>query len=177
MGFGKDGMGVIVHEQTNVTLGALAALDLAIATSGVSLDKDFRILKTECVATLTAVTSLEGAGLLLYMAQGELTDALIEENIEQNGPLSPGDRDQIEIADRWVKRVAVSSNDTVNNTERSMLNGYGGPMITFTPRWTFRRRRTAADGGWNWAVYNNGATLTTGTICRILATHYGVWVD
>ncbi len=87
-----------------------------------------------------------------------------------------GDQDREEIASRWVRRVAVSSNDTVNNTERAMLNENGGALITLNPRWTFRRRRIATEGGWNWGIYNSGVTLTTGTTVRILATHYGVWV-
>ncbi len=176
MGFGKDGKGVIVHEQTVITLAGLAGQDLALANSAVVLDHDFRILKTELTAVLTGITSLEGAGLILYMAEAELTAAQIEANIELNGPIAPRDTDAMEIASRWVRRVAVSGNDTVNNTERAMYNDKGGAIITVTPRWTFHRRRTATDGGWNWSIYNDGVTLTTGAVCRILATHFGVWV-
>ncbi len=176
MGFGKDGKGVIVHEKTDITLAALAAQDYVQNDSGVVLDSDFRILKTELTATLTEITSLEGAGLILYMTAGELTAALVEANIELNGPLDPSDQDAEEIASRWVRRVATSPNDTVNNTERMMQNEYGGSILKTNPRWTFRRRRTGIEGGWNWGVYNDGVTLTTGATCRILATHYGVWV-
>ncbi len=176
MGFGKDGKGAIVKENTSFSLGALAGQDLILANSGVTLDESFRILKTELTATLTELTSLEGAGLMLYMGAGDLTEPSTEANIEQNGPVSRGDPAAEEVASRWVRLVAVSPNDTVNNTERSMLNERGGAIITVKPRWTFSRRRTAVDGGWNWGVYNNGVTITTGATCRILATHYGVWV-
>ncbi len=176
MGFGKDGKGAIVKEQTVIPLGALAAQDMAGISSAVQLDMDFRILRSDIVAVLTAITSLEGAGLILYMIEGDLDNALAEANIEQNGPLRMGDKDKEEIASRWVRRVAVSPNDTVNNVERAMLNKYGGPLLDIEPRWTFRRGRTATEGGWNWGIYNDGATLTTGAQCRITATHYGVWV-
>ncbi len=176
MGFGKDGKGAIVKEQDSFALGALAGQALVGNASNVSLDMDFRILRSDIMATLTGITSLEGAGLVLYMAEGDLTDAQTEENIEQNGPVRLGAQVEEEIASRWVRRVAVSPGDMVNNTERSMLNKYGGPLLSMEPRWTFRRARTAAEGGWRWAVYNDGVTLTSGTSLRILATHYGVWV-
>ncbi len=176
MGFGKDGKGAIVKEQTTFALGALAGQALLGASSGVLLDSDFRILKSEITATLTGITSLEGAGLILYMSEGELSDALVEANIELDGPVSMGDKSQEEIASRWVRRIGTSPNATVNETERMMVNEYGGSLLKLNPRWTFRRRRTTTEGGWNWNVYNDGVTLTSGTICRILATHYGVWV-
>ena len=176
MGFGKDGKGAIIKEDTSFTLGALAAQDVLATDSNVALDKDFRILKTELSAILTGVTSLEGAGLLLYMTEGDLTAAEIEENIELNGPVTDGDQEGQERASRWVRRVAVSSDDTVNNTERSMRGEGNSPLISLNPRWTFRRRRTSTEGGWNWAIYNDGVVLTTGTTVRVKATHYGVWV-
>ncbi len=176
MGFGKDGKGVIVHEQTVITLAALAAQDYVQNNSGTGMDADFRILKTEATATLVGITSLEGAGLSLYMTEGELTAALVEANIELLGPVSGGDADRREIASRWVRRVGTSPNQTVNLTERMFLNKYGGSLLETNPRWTFRRRRAVDDGGWNWGIYNDGATLTTGATCNITATHYGVWV-
>ncbi len=176
MGFGKDGKGVIVKEQESFALGGLAGQDLILSDSPILLDADFRILKTELTATLTGITSLEGIGLNLYMSEGELTEAQVEANIELNGPLRMGDKDAEEIASRWVRRIGATNAPTVNETERMFVNEYGGPLISYTPRWTFRRARTATSGGWNWAVYNNGVTITTGATCRILATHYGVWV-
>ncbi len=176
MGFGKDGRGVIVHERTDVTLAGLAGQDMALQGSNVALDEDFRILKTELTATMRGVTSLEGAGLILYMIEGDVDAASAEANVELNGPVSRGDPAAEEIASRWVRRVATSPNNVVNATERMFLNEHGGSLINFKPRWTFIRRRTAAEGGWNWGVYNDGVTLTTGTVVAILATHYGVWV-
>ncbi len=176
MGFGKDGKGAIVKEQTNLTIAALAGQDYVAVNSNVQLDMDFRILKSEITAVLTEITSLEGAGLILYMAEGDLDAALVEANIEQSGPTRLGQQAEEEVASRWVRRVAMSPNDTVNNTERAMLNEHGGALLTLNPRWTFRRARSATDGGWNWGIYNSGVTLTTGATCRIICTHYGVWV-
>ncbi len=176
MGFGKDGKGAIVKEQVTITLAGLAGQDFVAATSGVVLDMDFRILKSEITAVITNITSLEGIGLILYMFEGSLSAAEAEINIEQNGPLRLGLQAEEEIASRWVRRVAIAGAPTVNETERLMLNENGGGLLKLTPRWTFRRGRTGADGGWNWGVYNDGVTLTTGAVVRLLCTHYGVWV-
>ncbi len=176
MGFGKDGKGAIVKEQTTLTLGALAGQALAVTSSAVLLDEDFRILRSDITAVITGVTSLEGVGLILYLTEGSLASADIEANIEQNGPLRLGDQDLEEIASRWVRRVGITAGPTVNETERVFKNKYGGALLNIEPRWTFRRGRTANNGGWNWAVYNDGVTLTSGATARVLATHYGVWV-
>lgn len=73
MGFGKDGKGAIIHEQDFFALAGLAGQALITSDGSVLLDNDFRILKTELTAVLTGATSLEGAGLLLYMHEGDLT--------------------------------------------------------------------------------------------------------
>ncbi len=177
MGFGKDGKGAIVKEQTTISLGALAAQDVTIANSAVQLDEDFRILKSEITGVIRAMTSLEGQGLILYMTEGDLDATQIEGNIEQNGPLRQGAQIEEEIASRWVRRVGITMGPTVNETERVFKNKYAGGLLEINPRWTFRRGRTATEGGWNWAVYNDGATLTSGGVVQLLATHYGVWVS
>ncbi len=60
MGFGKDGKGAIVKEQTTFALLALASRDAVGADSAVQLDMDFRILRSDITAVLVGVTSLEG---------------------------------------------------------------------------------------------------------------------
>ncbi len=175
MGFGKDGKGVIVKEQTSITLGALSVGAAALVNSGVALDEDLRILKSEFTCVINGLTASEGNGLALYMTQGELDAALVEANIELSGPVSPGDRSGIEVAERWVRKVGMTRGNEVS-TEHVLTNESGGPLLHWTPRWTFRRRRTSTEGGWNWAIYNDGASLTTGATARITGTHYGVWV-
>ncbi len=178
MGFGKDGKGAILREDTTITLAALAADDVVLGSSSLSLDGDFRILKSEIIANIRGLTGGEGAALILYMANGDLNAASIEATIEQNGPQARNDRDRQEIAERWVRRIGITGeqSSTVVST-RLFRNEHNGGLLELKPRWTFVRRRTAADGGWSWAIYNNGVTLTTGATVHLLATHYGVWVD
>ncbi len=176
MGFGKDGKGAIVKEHSSVTLAALAANSTVTNDSDVLLDADFRILRSDVTAVIQGITTLEGNGLILYMAEGDLTAAEQEVNIELDGPRRPGEQVAEEQASRWVRRVGIIvGSDTP--TERVFTNKYGGGLLDIEPRWTFRRGRTAGNGGWNWSVYNSGATLTTGAIVDIVGTHYGVWVS
>ncbi len=173
MGFGKDGKGIMIREDQTITLGALAD-QAAVLINAVQLDEDFRILKTEIVATLKGLTQGEGSGLILLLTEGLLTVAQVEGVMELNGPLAPRDTAAMEIASRWVRTCGVTSHEV--SEEANFHSKYDGPMLEVTPRWTFQRRRTATEGGWNWVVYNNGKLLTTGATVQIKATHYGVWV-
>ncbi len=175
MGFGKDGKGAIIKERTQVTLGALASGDFAQADSLVLLDMDFRSLKSDVTAVVRGITASEGNGMILYMVQGILTAAEAEASIEQNGPIRMGERIEEEVAERWVRRLGITQG-VATGTERVFLNEAGGGLLSLKPRWTFRRGRTATEGGWNWGVYNAGETITTGAVVDLIATHYGVWV-
>ncbi len=174
MGFGKDGKGAIVKEQTSLALAGLAGQDFVAATSGVVLDMDFRILKTDVTAVARGLTSGEGGGLILYLFEGDLSAAEAEVNIEQNGPVRLGKQIEEELASRWIRRVGILDNGV--ETERIFRDNSNSGLMEIKPRWTFRRGRTGADGGWNWGVYNSGVTVTTGIILDIVCTHYGVWV-
>ncbi len=176
MGFGKDGKGAIVKEQLAFTLGALAGQAPQLANSSVILDSDFRILKSIVTGVITGLTGSEGNGLLLYLTQGDLSVGEVEANIELNGPLRMGDREPMEVSERWV-RLLGAINVAASATEIMFRNENNGPILKINPRWTFRRGRTGTEGGWNWVVYNDGVSITTGSTCRILATHYGVWVN
>ncbi len=177
MGFGKDGKGAIVKEQTNLSLGALAGQDTVLASSSVVLDADFRILKSEITCVLRGMTSLEGQGLKLYMTNGSLSSTEVEESIEQNGPLRRGDPVAEAIAERWVRQVGITVGPTVNETERVFRGEGNSGLMTIKPRWTFQRGRTGSEGGWNWVIYNSGVSITAGGSGDLVATHYGVWLD
>ncbi len=177
MGFGKDNKGAIVKEKTTLALVGLVADDLVTVDSAVVLDMDLRILRSDITAVIRAGTATEGVGLILYMAEGVLAATTQEANIEQNGPLRRGDQIGEEVASRWVRRVGIVTTPIGSDTDGLFRNKYDGGLLDLTPRWTFQRARTGTEGGWNWSVYNSGATITTGATVDILATHYGVWVE
>ncbi len=172
MGFGKDGKGAIIREVVDLSVGALAGRAAVLAPSSVALVEDFRILKTELFATVVGLDAGEGEGLLLGMANGNLTAAEIEASIETQGPLGPSDRILQESAERqfhilgeFRHIVAVTDLVFIGKSEWS-----AGVKDIF--RWTY----TDTDG-WTYFLYlNSPASIATGWNLAIQATHYGVWL-
>ncbi len=167
----KDSELAIIKEQTSFTLGALVAKDL-VAGSGPVLAAGFRIVKTVWVATITGLTSNEGVGLVLGIANGDLSASLIEASLEAGGPKFRGDRDFEELANRFTKMLGMTQATLVSGVETAIIGPEGGSPSESILRWSFPLGTT----GWKWFLYNLGGTLTTGASLNLLATHYGVWL-
>ncbi len=172
MGFGKDGTGVIITEKRLQALLTLAQdTGLIIGTKVATLER-FRMLKSHVVATMRAVTSGEGGGYLLYLADGDLTLTEIELAIESTGPVGPNDRVAQDIAERPVFLVGATNPNSNSVLEQPFFDiETGAPVITVKPRWTFARTKS-----WNWVLYNNGQAPTTGSVVAIQVKNFGVWV-
>ena len=173
MGFGKNNTGVIIREQATQALGTLAAnTALIIATGDLTITEDFRMLKSEIVAHLDALTSTEGDGLLLGIANGELTIAEIAETLQTDGPADFSDREGTERAERFVKVISQFEQSDQTKTNGIFRNENGGPIIVIKPRWSFSNTN-----GWNFFLYNDGANaFSTGAVVRLIMTHFGVWI-
>ncbi len=169
MGFGKDGMGVILNESRTQALGALAAsVGIFIGTAAVTLER-FRIIKSEVIAMIIGLTAGEGSGLYLYLVDGDLSLAEAEQAIEQTGPLGPNDAPAAEVALRYVKLFGNTDHEIA--TEAVIHNQTGGGQMSETIRWTFARTKA-----WNWMIYNQGVAITTGATVKIKSKNFGVWV-
>ncbi len=172
MGFGKDGKGVIIREFRSQALGALAGTSGIIIGTKLNILERFRMLKSEVVATIVAMTTAEGAGLGLYLVSGDLSLAEFEASVElTTGPLGPNDSVPAAIAERWSMVAGVMNQPVAGAGENQILNEHGGGLMSINPRWTFARTKS-----WNWIVYNHGTTLTTGATVKLFAKDFGVWV-
>ncbi len=169
MGFGKDGKGVIINEKRNQALGALAAdAGIFIGTKLATLER-YRMLKSMINCTVIALTGSEGAGLTLYLADGDLSLSEVEAAIEQNGVLGPNDDNKL-LVERWTLLTGVF--DEAPGPVKQIHDAHtNGPLCVAKPRWTFARTKS-----WNWVIYNHGATITTGATVKIMAKSFGVWV-
>ncbi len=171
MGFGKDGKGAMIRENNSLSIGTLAAADL-ISMASIAVTEDFRILKTEVMAHVEGLTAGEGIGLILGIADAELTDAEIEEALEVNGPLDRNDRLNFERVTRPVWPIAALEIVDSGGLAQRFIGLNGGPTIEWKKRWTF-----SSPEGFEFWLYNDAGTpLTTGATLKVLATHYGVWV-
>ncbi len=170
MGFGKDGKGVILRQV--VDAAALGTIDrgttILLGTAPGILER-FRIIKSEVYATVIGLTSGEGSGLFLGLADGDYAIAEVDAAIENTGPLGPNDAIAAELAERWTTILGATDGET--GTERVFENKMGGHLMEETIRWTFARTKA-----WNFFVHNLGAQLTTGATVSIRAKHFGVWV-
>ena len=168
MGFGKNNTGAIVREHQTQALGALGA-DTVIKIGGVSITEDFRILKSIVAAHCTGLTDREGAGLLLGIANGELSVTEIKECLEADGPVDRNDALGSEHAERQAHIVGqLDFQDAIAGVFKGEM---GGSPITDKFRWTY-----SDPEGWDWFIYNSGPILTTGGSATVVATNYGVWV-
>ncbi len=162
----------IIRETVLITLGTLGDVTAIKAAQAVAITDDFRIIKTLFTAFLTAVTTNEVFGFLLYLVNDDLTAQQISNAIVNDGPINSSDRDKIEAANRFVKLMGVSATERRSDTVIPILGPENQEMISHTVRWSFNK-----GVGWNWAVFNNtGSALTTGGLVKIVAQHYGVWI-
>ncbi len=172
MGFGKDGKGVIIVEQRSQAIGTLASnTGLIIGTKLATLER-FRMLKATVLCMIESHTAGELGDLRLYLADGNLNLAQIEEALESLGPLGPNDTVTADRVERAVFYVGSINGDMIPANEAVNFVGEGNqPMMTIKPRWTFARTKS-----WNWVVYHRGPAPTTGASVRIDVKSFGVWV-
>ncbi len=172
MGFGKDSSGVIIGESRNQLLGALAQGTGIIIGTKVGILERFRMLKSEIAATVEILTSQEGTGLQLYLVDGDLTLTEFDLSIETEGPVGPNDKVAASIVERFSTLVGACEVVDSSTTELMVKDKVSNsPVCIVKPRWTFARTKS-----WNWILYNNGPTLTTGANVRIKVKNFGVWV-
>ncbi len=169
MGFGKDGKGVIIRESKAQALGGLGAGVPILIGAQLAILERFRIISLEMTAVITGLTAGEGDGLWIGIADGVHNVTEIEAAIEANGPTGPNETGEEELAERYTKVLGTLEHEV--GTEAIFHNKQGGHIIEETIRWTFARTK-----GWDFFVYNQGATLTTGATVSIRAKVFGVWV-
>ncbi len=166
--------GVIIRERRSQSLSTLGSLTALIIGTKLANTISFRILKAELYAFISGLTSGEGDGLIIGLANGDLTVAEIKECIEAQGPLNPSDRVGNERAKRavWLLGSTDAEIDTNGFFDSDMENA-GQHKIVTKPRWTF------TEGvGWNWFLWNTGPSpLTTGATIEITSTNFGVWTN
>ncbi len=171
MGFGKNNTGVIIRDNSAIALSTLGGEAAIVVTTDVGWEEDFRLLKSEVYALVEGLTSGEGQGLVLGIADGELTAIEINECLQADGP---GDRNQNVQRERAERPVWIigGMGALIDQDIGRFLGREGGPLMEWKKRWTF-----SDPEGLEFFVYNqSGTALTTGATVRLDATHYGVWV-
>ncbi len=159
MGFGKDGKGVIIWD--NSSIGALSTLAgvTGIVAAGPVLTEGFRQLKSQIWPALTGLTNGEGVWFGIAAADMSLTnvEAAIESAVLTRGDVIANKNAQLPV---WPLHLFIGGDEQAVHLEMKL-------------GWTFPEE----SGGWQWWVYNPSAgALATGAGMRVVAKHFGVWV-
>ncbi len=172
MGFGKNNTGAILRSTETIALSTLAGNTAILFGSGITTVDAFRMLKSEVAAFVEGLTGGEGTGLLIGLAEGSLTVAQITACLVADGPVGRGDRDDQELAERWV-RIFGQLLPAAGSNDGAFIGKNGDAILEVKPRWTFSESE-----GWNFFIFNaGGIALQTGATARAVITTYGVWVD
>ncbi len=172
MGFGKDGRGVIIRETIDPTsLGAITT-GLAVLFNTLTMQENFRLLKSEVVAGITGGDAGEAEGVILGIANGELSATEVGGCLRSLGPVDRNDRLRQESAERQCHVIGVAVKAGIANTEVIFHDkNSNAPMCVDKFPWTY-----SDPEGWQFFVYNQGPAVATGSNLYLQATHYGVWV-
>ncbi len=139
-----------------VTLGALAAADLAVgAETGVVVDRYYAI-SGDLTASIDGLTAGEGP-IRVGVAHSDYTAQQIEDWIENSASWDEGDLPAQEITRRKIRELGTFGDGATNQ----VLND-GKPQ-----RIPLRMTLTEGDTLQSWAYNESSATLTTGSVVEI----------
>ncbi len=162
----------IIRSTESIALGSLANVTAIKLGSAVTLTEDFYLTATEVFCAVAALTAGEGEGLMLGIANGDLSVTEIQECLVVDGPVGLNDRVKTERAERFVKLFGAVGNSGPSSTSQVILGEHGGPMMKVNPKWLF----TSDQGGWDFFIWNAGIALTTGATARLTNIVYGRWI-
>ncbi len=149
------------------TLGSQVAI---LFGSDITIQEDFFLARADLFARIVGLTAGEGEGLMLGLANGELTTTEIVEAILVDGPSDLNDRVKQERAERAVWILAQADHGP-GDLDLSFKGENGGTKVIVKPKWIF-----SDPEGWNYFIYNSGSALTTGAVATMVTTQYGRWI-
>ncbi len=165
MGFGKDGKGAILRENFSITVADLADQAVIKASSQISLDEDFRLIKVEYLVSYEGHTSTD-LPIYVGVADNALSVTEIAECLNTQGPVDRNDF----AASETAMRPCWSFLQLDANAAGDLPDSGASDERVF--RWTFSNPE-----GWVWYAHNRaGVQLQTGTVIRGHAKYFGVWV-
>ncbi len=159
-----------INEVLTITLGALTVLDV-IGQGSIAVTQSGFVTSTTVMSQMLGLTSGEGTGLVLGVADGDLSDAEIEEAIEAQGPFFRGQTPQSEQSARMV-RILGPIGPQAHETPSTLLTHFEF-FDRYPTRISFSEDKAAM---LRWFIFNAGpASLTGGSTCRLVLMHNLRW--
>ncbi len=165
----------ILRSKESIALLTLAADTAITLGSGITITQNLFMTALECLGQIDGLTAGEGHGLLIGIANADLSVTEIQEALLVDGPVDLNDKVKAERASRFVKLfggVGTMGQQGASAQSLPLVGEHGGRLMKVNPKWLF----TAASGGFQMFIWNNGATLTTGAVVDIQNVFYGSWI-
>ncbi len=165
----NDGLDFSRYDFLTITLGALAANNLALVNGGTTLQEDLKALHCKYFMTYLPGSIADSEGpLLVGWCPGDMTDAEVEEALEA-AQVNPNDFPGNEHSNRPtfpLEVVMAFPTAAVDIGSKIVAQG------EFKPRW-----RITDGQGWRWWAYNfSPNALTDGGSIKIAAKWFGRWL-
>ncbi len=150
-------------------LGALASRT-SFMWSDLALEDELFIARSDIMISWKRPVVGDGEGPLIFgLADKGINNVLLEEALEQNGPLHPADTVLEEQARRRIQFIGILSDRYGSSGDEIAREG-----------WFFQHKTRMAfyeeNAGWLWWVYNMGPdALSTGGAIDIVALHHARW--
>jgi len=158
------------NEALTITLGALVLEDV-VGTGGQAMAQNGYCTSTTILARIDGLTAGEGGGLMLGVADGQLSAAEVEEYIEAQGPAFENQTDQSEKTKRMVRIVGQIGPE--ESDIPPTLTGRAKFWDKYPTRMSFSEDKAAM---FFWFVYNrSAATITTGATVKLTLLHNIRW--
>ncbi len=160
-----------VIEQPSTTLGTLAA-KTGILTAGPAVTRGGKMLSSSIQGSLFGGTSGDPS-VQWGVANGDITLAELEAFLELDGPKSPAEISEGEIASRgrYIRTLGVLSPDPANRHVMIDIDNESLKGLKFS------ESGEPAVPGWNWWFYNQhpSAAMTTGGVVIMQCRNFVEW--
>ncbi len=164
--FSKNPLAGIVRDETDITLSTLGAQTAIVAASRIDTSRlnGFRVLKTQYWIGVQGKTTAEGP--VEIGAEIGLDATEVKECIEAD-PQNSGEAGAIEQSLRPVWPLVM-----IKREGTGILTWMDGQFREWKPQWSVPEGQ-----GLFWYAFNyGGSALTSGTVVKIIAKHFGVWL-
>lgn len=155
----------ILYDAATITLGTLGSITAITGNSKIDASRrqGFRVMKVEYWLDYYGKTANEGPIMVGWSPTQNASE------IAETFQADPQGSD--EIAPNANAKAPVFPLQQIVYADTQASEDFG-KMGTFNPRWS-----TPEGVGAVWFAYNmGGAGLTTGTVVRVFAKYYGVWL-
>jgi len=156
-----------VNQVDSVALSTLA-LNTGIIRAGPVVTRGGKCLSARAAMSIFGLTAGDGPWLF-GIFNTDLTLAELEQYLELNGPLTPNDLTNKEIASRgkFIRTLGLITPHADGKTASAYVNNQSLSGLKYS--------ESGEGAGWSWFIYNRGLAMQTGATWAIWASVFVQW--